>query len=85
MTGVNLAKDVSILKNRIEVYEDESEKPDLGRKLNQPALLTFFDVQPRKSESVEDCKARLKAMIENNGGEFISYDGRKWEFKVPSM
>ena len=85
MTGVNLAKDVSIFKNRIEVYEDESEKPELGRKLNHSALLTFFDVQPKNKESVEDCKARLKAMIESKGGEFISYDGSKWEFKVPFM
>ena len=85
LTGVDLAKDVSIFKTMIEMYPDESEKPAFGQKLNHPAFVTLFNVKPKQNESVEQCQARLRNSISKNGGEFISYDGSKWEFKVPSM
>lgn len=62
LTGVNLAVDVSICKGYIDVYSDENEKPALGQKLNHPALITLFNVQPKAKESVEDCRDRLRRL-----------------------
>lgn len=69
----------------MEIYENCDDKPGINQKLNKPALITLNQVLPRKEETEEACRNRLKANINKQGGEFISYGNNEFMFKVPSF
>jgi hypothetical protein len=55
LTEVDLAEIVKITSKNVAVYEEHcpQTKPEVGQKLNVPAIITLFEVPPRKGESTE--------------------------------
>ncbi|XP_048131644.1 nuclear pore complex protein NUP98A-like [Rhodamnia argentea] len=75
------------------LYADESKKPPIGQGLNKPAEVTLLNMkcidkktgkQYVEGPKVEKYKEMLKKAAEEQGGEFMSYDPIKgeWKFKV---
>jgi len=60
LTGVNLAELVTIRHKEAEVYPAETLKPSFGAKLNKAALITLYDIKPKKGQSPEDKEAHLR-------------------------
>jgi nuclear pore complex protein Nup98-Nup96 len=88
VTEVDFADVVSIVKNQVEVYNEERHKdcyPKRGEKLNMPAFITLNDVRPKKDQTGIDKELSLKKSLEQQDGcEHLSYDKDKfvWTFKV---
>ena len=86
MTFVNLASAISIDSQGIEVYGDEyaTSKPDMGLKLNVPAILTQKGVKKPSKKTMVQFTDKLVNVSEAADAEHISYDeGRaEWTFKV---
>lgn len=72
---------------------DENKKPAIGQGLNKPAEVTLLNVKYMDKKSgqyhldgpeVERFEKRLKKKTEEQGAEFISYNGPKgeWKFRV---
>lgn len=103
ITNVDLAKDVKILPKAVEVYDNDDgsiggtalgsrNKPDYGRKLNVPSIITLYKVAPTKNRSAADQEKILKNLLERQQEdmgtskvEHLNYDYETftWEFKVP--
>ncbi|GKY90477.1 hypothetical protein MPSEU_000021500 [Mayamaea pseudoterrestris] len=91
--GANLDDIVEINHGDISVYakaEAENNKPEMGSKLNRPALLTFSGMFPpvskvsRKSQDAREAsfEKKLKKSADAAGAQFISYDGTLGEWKI---
>lgn len=61
LTGENLRENVIISHRQVVVYPKDSDKPSIGKKLNQPAIITLFDCFPNNS-SVGADKFRKKLL-----------------------
>ena len=90
----SLSHIISIDKHSVTVYPDDEQKPSRGRGLNRPAVVWVFGLYPRgiKSKLVggrilndseievyEQFKGRLRELVRDKGGVFMSYDGRTGE------
>eukprot|EP00826_Nyctotherus_ovalis_P047405 TRINITY_DN5446_c0_g8_i1.p1 TRINITY_DN5446_c0_g8~~TRINITY_DN5446_c0_g8_i1.p1 ORF type:complete len:847 (-),score=191.30 TRINITY_DN5446_c0_g8_i1:125-2665(-) len=54
LTGENLKENVIIGHRQVVVYPKDSDKPSVGKKLNQPAIITLFDCHPSNSSVSSD-------------------------------
>lgn len=62
LTDVDLGRDVTINPNHIDVYPDDFHKPEVGHKLNKPALITLVGgMRPKKAMSCTEYEAHLKS------------------------
>ena len=85
---LDIDKSIEIAQTDISVYtKDELEdgyKPEVGTKLNRPAVLTFFNVFPKKDD--EETKAKFAKRIEKStkkmGAELLKYDVDSGEWKI---
>jgi len=61
-----------------EVYDDErheDSKPEVGKKLNRPALITLQNMKPGFNQTTKEKERKLKAILDKNGdAEHQSYD-----------
>ena len=82
LTGVDLARDVTIEQRQFEVYQGET--PPLGQKLNSCAIVRLNHVPPSEGMSVGDKEQRLRRLCQKRGHEFLAYHPEKfyWEFKL---
>ena len=98
LTEVDLASVVNIMSRGVAVYEElpnDQFKPEVGEKLNVPAIITLYKVKPRAGESAEAAEEKLRRRLEKDNelnkatgadrAELISYDHDtfEWVFKVP--
>ena len=96
LTEVDLAAIVTITRKSVAVYEELTgqPKPEVGQKLNVPAIITLYEVPPRKGEDPAAKEEKLRRGLERGnerneavegGARFISYDHDtyEWVFKVP--
>ena len=64
MVDVDLENDVVISKRGIDIYPDQSLKPERGEKLNKPALVNLYDVPPKNGQisekSLKEHEKKLK-------------------------
>ena len=86
--GANLDLWVIIKNSSAEVYPedlfDEITKPDRGTRLNQPALITLFNIFPKSEHKSKNFKEKLKQICLMQDSVFISYDedSQIWKLKV---
>ena len=90
---LDLESIIQFNKCEVLVYMDENKKPAVGQGLNKPAEVTLLNVRCVDKKTgqhhsdgpeVEKFEKRLKKKTEEQGAEFISYDGSKgeWKFRV---
>ena len=63
LTNVDLGDAVSIKQLEAEVYDDKkmgSGYPQIGEKLNRPALISFFNVEMPKNQTADQFCDRLR-------------------------
>lgn len=68
LTEVDLADIITITKGSAEVYDDQRHaaiKPPVGQKLNNCAIITLYDIMPKKNQSIEDKIKSLKQGLAN--------------------
>ncbi|KAH9625539.1 hypothetical protein KSS87_020335, partial [Heliosperma pusillum] len=90
--GLDLDALVYFNKREVIVYEDEHEKPEIGEGLNKRAEVTLLHVkcsdktgkEYKSGKMVDKFAEKLKKVAENQGAEFVSYDGVTgvWKFQV---
>ena len=90
---LDLESIIQFNKCEVLVYMDENKKPAIGQGLNKPAEVTLLNVKYMDKKTgqyhldgpeVERFEKRLKKKTEEQGAEFISYNGLKgeWKFRV---
>jgi len=72
--GIDLDATVVIGDKEVAVYDDDDlqNKPEVGEKLNRPAIVTLFNIAPT-SDVVKFTK-KLERVTKKMDAEFISYD-----------
>ena len=86
--GQNLDQVVMIEHKMVKVYPDQREGegyPARGTKLNRPAIIEFYNVQPTGKKTEEQYRAFLRQKTEGwEGAKFLDYDyeGCIWRFSV---
>ncbi|PSC76893.1 nuclear pore complex NUP98A isoform B [Micractinium conductrix] len=91
--GLDLDASVQLSKGSIEVYLDESQKPEVGRGLNKPAEVTMLRILKLDKESgrptadpeaIDRFTRKLKKVTAEQGARFVSYDAASgtWRFEV---
>lgn len=82
LTGIDLDSTVLIDPGEVTVYPPAMELPPLGNGLNKPALVTFYNIHPRKPtpEGYERMERRLKKNCEEKGLAFVAYDQTSGDF-----
>lgn len=92
--GVDLDRDVRICESGgppdVQVYDDDDapdDKPPLGHKLNNPAIVSLDNVGPQDPQSTDEStwtKRIQRAMRAMPGCDLVSYDfhNRLWKFKA---
>ena len=82
LTGIDLNSTVLIDAGEVTVYPPTMDLPPLGNGLNKPALITFYNIHPRKltPEGYERMERRLKKNCEEKGLGFIAYDQVSGDF-----
>lgn len=78
---------MTIYQGGVEVYDEIRHKetyPKVGEKLNRPAIITLYNIKPKKDQTGVEKEINLRNLIEKGGGEHISYDKDTftWTFKV---
>ncbi|KAE8816547.1 Nuclear pore complex protein Nup98 [Hordeum vulgare] len=91
--GLDLESIVEFSNREVIVYKDDSKKPPVGEGLNKAALVTLLNIKcmNRKTDEqytqglrFDKFKEMLVKKAEEQGVEFISFDGAKgeWKFRV---
>ncbi|PRW58789.1 nuclear pore complex NUP98A isoform X1 isoform B [Chlorella sorokiniana] len=91
--GLDLDGTVQMSKGSIEVYLDDSTKPEVGHGLNKPAEVTMLRVHKidketgkpsTDPEAIDRYARRLKKVTAEQGARFVSYDATSgtWKFEV---
>ena len=82
LTGIDLDSAVLIDAGEVTVYPPTMDLPPLGSGLNKPALVTFYNIHPRKPtpEGYERMERRLKKNCEEKGLAFVAYDQASGDF-----
>lgn len=94
--NINLDSVVEICNKEVIVYEAEEasgKKPPVGSKLNRPAIITLYNLYPKKAkdadeptlEAVQKYAAKIEKNTQKMGAKYISYDPAKgvWKFQTP--
>lgn len=90
---LDLENIVQFNKCEVLVYMDETKKPPVGQGLNKAAEVTLLNVKCIDKKTgqhyvegveVEKFQKRLRKKTEEQGAEFLGYDGAKgeWRFRV---
>jgi len=90
---LDLENIVQFNKCEVLVYMDETRKPAIGQGLNKAAEVTLLNVKcidkktgqhHAEGAEVEKFEKRLRKKTEEQGAEFLGYDGLKgeWRFRV---
>jgi len=89
---IDLDNVVKIEDREVFVYDDDAihgKKPNVGEKLNRPAVITLYNIFPsKKQEASSEVKAKFKKKVEKAtikmGAELDSYDPNTgtWSFRV---
>lgn len=90
---LDLENIVQFNKCEVLVYMDETKKPAIGQGLNKAAEVTLLNVKcidkktgqhHAEGAEVEKFEKRLRKKTEEQGAEFLGYDGLKgeWRFRV---
>jgi len=91
--GLDLESIVEFNDREVIVYKDDSKKPPVGEGLNKAALVTLLNIkcmnrktgnQYTQGPRFDKFKEMLVKKAEEQGVEFISFDGAKgeWKFRV---
>lgn len=89
--GADLDRIVEIEFQDVAVYtldEEEGKKPPVGSKLNRPAILTFYNVFPKKggASATQEDRDKFARKVEKTtakiGADLISYDRNIGEWKI---
>lgn len=77
LTEVDLASAVKISAKSVAVYEElgGQPKPAVGQKLNVPAIITLYEVPPRKGESPEAKEEKLRRGLERGNERNDALEG----------
>ena len=81
--GANLDLSVVIERKAVSIYtkeEEEGRKPDVGTKLNRPAILTLEGVFPPESMTPEKYSKKVVRATTKMDAELISYDPNSGEW-----
>jgi hypothetical protein len=81
--GANLDLSVVIERKAVSIYtkeEEEGRKPDVGTKLNRPAILTLEGVFPPESMTPEKYSKKVVRATMKMDAELISYDPNSGEW-----
>jgi nuclear pore complex protein Nup98-Nup96 len=72
--GVDLDATVIIGDKEVAVYDDEDvqNKPEVGEKLNRPAIVTLYNITP--TNDMAKFTKKLERVTKKMDAEFISYD-----------
>eukprot|EP00924_Labyrinthula_sp_SR-Ha-C_P007311 snap_masked-scaffold_8-processed-gene-14.80-mRNA-1 protein AED:1.00 eAED:1.00 QI:0/-1/0/0/-1/1/1/0/1157 len=75
---------VQIENESVEVYGTDTESPEQGEKLNNPAIVTMYNIEKTPDGiSDEDFIDFLKGFTKDSlGAEFIQYKDKRWTFRV---
>ncbi|GMH92476.1 hypothetical protein TL16_g12360, partial [Triparma laevis f. inornata] len=83
ITNVNLDEAVSIENKEVAVYDDAGDdKPDVGEKLNRPAIITLHNVWQKEGADENKFKDKLIRVTTKMDAEFISWCDGVWVFKT---
>lgn len=77
LTEIDLASVVTITSKNVAVYEEFSgqPKPEVGQKLNVPAIISLYEVPPRKGESPAAKEEKLRRGLERGNERNDSVEG----------
>ena len=82
--GVDLDATVIIGDKEVAVYDDEDlqNKPEVGEKLNRPAIVTLYNITP--TNDIAKFTKKLERVTKKMDAEFISYDPNEevWCFRT---
>ena len=85
VTRVDFDRDVSIEDKEVAVYDDVpagSDKPEVGEKLNRPALITLENVWQKEGQEEDRFREKLTRVTAKMDAEFISWEDGVWVFKT---
>jgi len=74
VTGLDLDDIVSIEHGDVSVYRGQIERPEVGEKLNKPAVLVLEQILPPDGISAEDFAEELNRMLESAGASSVDYN-----------
>eukprot|EP01121_Diplochlamys_sp_Union-15-3_P002665 TRINITY_DN12390_c0_g1_i1.p1 TRINITY_DN12390_c0_g1~~TRINITY_DN12390_c0_g1_i1.p1 ORF type:complete len:175 (+),score=41.95 TRINITY_DN12390_c0_g1_i1:43-525(+) len=83
--GLDLDSIVNIENRNVTVYPKKEQAPPRGQGLNKPAVISFYNVYPKKQKYKTDLsryKNYLKRKCEEMGGEFLDYKEGECSFQV---
>ena len=85
--GLNLDNLIRIDKKEVFVYEGVHQPPPQGQELNKEAIITLWDVFPKKGNKSDDhskFEAKLRKFCQINDAEYLSYSSAsgEWVFAV---
>jgi nuclear pore complex protein Nup98-Nup96 len=91
--GLDLESVVEFNYREVVVYKEDSEKPPVGEGLNKAAMVTLLNIkcmnkktghQYTEGPRLDKFKEMLAKKTEEQGSEFVSFDGVKgeWKFRV---
>ena len=72
--GLNLDKIIVIEQGKVEIYPDDSDRPELGVELNKEALVTFYHYGIANKANFEQWLSKFKTKSVNIGAEYIGHD-----------
>lgn len=82
--GIDLDATVMIGDKEVAVYdeEDEQNKPEVGEKLNRPAIVILYNISP--TNDVAKFTKKLERVTKKMDAEFISFDPDEavWTFRT---
>jgi nuclear pore complex protein Nup98-Nup96 len=89
--GIDLDKVITIEPRDVAVYDEQERdgtKPEVGNKLNRPAVITMYDVFPKEGSdraAIEKFERKIARTTKAANAELISYDSSSgvWKFRVP--
>jgi len=93
VTGVDLDKIIEFTDRSVDIYPDDTNKPDIGKSLNKPAEITLFHCWPRAKstrmrlsdqKSLENYSKKLIKRCRDTYCTFKSYSTETgtWVFTV---
>ncbi|GMH93225.1 hypothetical protein TrST_g7314 [Triparma strigata] len=83
ITNVNLDVSISIEDKEVAVYDDAGDdKPEVGEKLNRPAIITLHNVWQKEGADENKFKDKLIRVTTKMDAEFISWCDGVWVFKT---
>ena len=84
--GIKLNDKVIILQDQAEVYPDdvynEKNKPKVGKELNKPAVISFFNINIKRSSNYEKIYKKMLKLAEEQGFEMLEFNPEERLYKI---